>query len=40
MIYHGATADQDAVVLFIRHEPFDIQFTDPPSATKPVPDAH
>jgi quercetin dioxygenase-like cupin family protein len=39
-IYHGATADQDAVVLFIRHEPFDIQFTDGPSATNPVPDRH
>jgi quercetin dioxygenase-like cupin family protein len=40
IIYHGATADQDAVVLFIRHEPFDIQFTDPPSPTKQVPDTH
>ena len=40
IIYHGATADQDAVVLFIRHEPFDIQFTSPPSPTKPVPDSH
>jgi len=39
-IYHGATADQDAVVLFIRHEPFDIQFTDPRSAIKPVSDTH
>ena len=27
-IFHGAAAEQDTVVLFIRHEPFDINFTD------------
>ena len=36
-IYHGATADQDAVVLFIRHEPFEIKFMDLPPAAKPAP---
>jgi hypothetical protein len=35
-IFHGATAEQDAVVLFIRHEPFDIKFIDMPAA-KPTP---
>jgi hypothetical protein len=35
-IYHGATADEDTVVLFIRHEPFEINFMDLPSAAKPV----
>ena len=31
-IYHGATPDEDAVVVFIRHEPFEIKFVDLPSA--------
>jgi quercetin dioxygenase-like cupin family protein len=31
-IYHGATKEADAVVLFIRHEPFQIDFVDLASA--------
>jgi quercetin dioxygenase-like cupin family protein len=32
-IYHGAAADHDTVVLFIRHEPFEISFVDSPAAS-------
>lgn len=34
-IYHGAASDHDTVVLFIRHEPFEITFVDPPSPVRP-----
>jgi quercetin dioxygenase-like cupin family protein len=33
-IYHGATKEADAVVLFIRHEPFQIDFVDSGNGSK------
>jgi quercetin dioxygenase-like cupin family protein len=33
-IYHGATKEADTVVLFIRHEPFQIDFVDSAGNTK------
>jgi hypothetical protein len=36
-IYHGAAPEQDTVVLFIRHAPFEIQFVDVPTGAKPAP---
>ena len=33
-IYHGATSEADTLVLFIRHEPFQINFVDSAGSTK------
>ena len=35
-IFHVAAPEQDTVVLFIRHEPFEIQFVDVPTGAKPA----